>query len=52
MAENTRPSKRPNKENEIPPEILFANLDEIKEEFVSKYFEIKLVHRYIFFLLK
>ena len=47
MTENTKPSKRPNKENEIPPEILFANLDEIKEEF-----EIKLVHRYIFFLLK
>ena len=36
----TKPNKHPKKEYGNPPEILSANLDEIKEEFISKCFKI------------
>lgn len=39
MKEKTKPNKHHKKENENSPEILSADLDEIKEEFMSKCFK-------------
>ena len=39
MKEKTKPNKHHKKENENPPEILSADLDKIKEEFISKCFK-------------
>ena len=40
MKKKTKPKKHPKKENENPPEILSAKLNEIKEELMAKCFEV------------
>ena len=40
MKKKTKPKKHPKKENENPPEILSAKLNEINEELMAKCFEV------------